>query len=174
MDIVVPADAAAGYAFLTVTLLAGELVRDANNRTPIFGRTGEIYAYKEFEYPDGVVVTLTTRIEPRRAMVEASEDNLVAVLSLPAGGATALFVRDEEVFYDLRAKDRKSHDGNLRRRSQCAVGAASHSGDAVACHGYDCARAGRRDGFDAGRGGDCDMAFFRRGGDILGAAGLQL
>ena len=104
MDIVVPADAAAGYAFLTVTLLAGELVRDANNRTPIFGRTGEIYAYKEFEYPDGVVVTLTTRIEPRRAMVEASEDNLVAVLSLPAGGATALFVRDEEVFYDLRAK----------------------------------------------------------------------
>ena len=41
--VVVPADAAKGYAFLTVTLLAGKLERDAADRTPIFGYTGSPY-----------------------------------------------------------------------------------------------------------------------------------
>ena len=87
MDIVVPADAPKGYAFLTVTLHTGELVRDAAGRTPIFGHTGEIYSHVVVEQTttvSGVEVvatsTITTaRAQPRRAMVDAIENNLVAV-----------------------------------------------------------------------------------------------
>ena len=108
--VVVPADAAKGYAFLTVTLLAGKLERDAADRTPIFGYTGSPYFDAVFTNTittsEATVIstlTLTTRAEPRRAMVDATEDNLVAVFSLSDGGATELFARDDEVFYDLRA-----------------------------------------------------------------------
>ena len=108
--VVVPADAAKGYAFLTVTLLAGKLERDAADRTPIFGYTGSPYFDAVFtntittsETTVISTLTLTTRAEPRRAMVDATEDNLVAVFSLSDGGATELFARDDEVFYDLRA-----------------------------------------------------------------------
>ena len=108
--VVVPADAAKGYAFLTVTLLAGKLERDAAGRTPIFGHTGSPYFDAVFTNTittsEATVIstlTLTTRAEPRRAMVDATEDNLVAVFSLSDGGATELFARDDEVFYDLRA-----------------------------------------------------------------------
>ena len=108
--VVVPADAAKGYAFLTVTLLAGKLERDAAGRTPIFGYTSSPYFDAVFTNTittsEATVIstlTLTTRAEPRRAMVDATEDNLVAVFSLSDGGATELFARDDEVFYDLRA-----------------------------------------------------------------------
>ena len=82
-DIVVPADAPKGYEFLTVSLLKGEFVIDDDGRAPIIGRT------------------------TRRAMVdiELSADQLTAVFALSDGGATALFARDEEVFYDLQARN---------------------------------------------------------------------
>ena len=104
-NIVVPADAAAGYEFLTVTLILGGLAQNENGQTPVVGRVdkpptiltivGEVRIN-----PDPlttVTSTITLSTPTRVSVVDVTQEGLVGKFSLP-DGATKLFANDDEVF----------------------------------------------------------------------------
>ena len=105
-NIVVPADAAAGYEFLTVTLILGGLAQDENGQAPVVGLidkpptiltiVGEVRVN-----PDDPVTTVTSTITlsapTRVSVVDVTQEGLVGKFSLP-DGATTLFASDDEVF----------------------------------------------------------------------------
>ena len=105
-NIVVPADAAAGYEFLTVTLILGGLAQDENGQAPVVGLidkpptiltiVGEVRVN-----PSDPLTTITSTITlsapTRVSVVDVTQEGLVGKFSLP-DGATTLFASDDEVF----------------------------------------------------------------------------
>ena len=106
-NIVVPADAAAGYEFLTVTLILGDLVQDENGQTPVVGQIAKpptiLTIVGEAIDPDSLIVTtitstITLSTPTRDSAVDVTQEGLIGKFLLPDGGATKLFANDDEVF----------------------------------------------------------------------------
>ena len=139
-EVFVPANAPAGYEFLTVTLYAGELIRDEDDRVSVVGQVdrpptiltivGEVKV-KPSDPLTTVTSTITLSTPTRVSVVGATQSGNVAVFSLPDGGATKFFVHDDEVFalsleaiVDGRAN---MHDAPINLRSMPRVRVATPS-----------------------------------------------
>ena len=105
-NIVVPADAAAGYEFLTVTLILGGLAQDENGQAPVVGLIDKpptilTIVGEARVNPDDPVTTVTSTITlsapTRVSVVDVTQEGLVGKFLLP-DGATTLFASDDEVF----------------------------------------------------------------------------
>ena len=105
-NIVVPADAAAGYEFLTVTLILGGLAQDENGQAPVVGLidkpptiltiVGEVRVNPSDPLTT-VTSTITLSAPTRVSVVDVTQEGPVGKFSLP-DGATTLFASDDEVF----------------------------------------------------------------------------